>query len=84
MLNLQRWADELYREADQQISVIRNQYQQPAGAMPLPQVAFASLGTTKWREGGAPAMVYVADATSGEAIAVRTGAAWKVAYLTPP
>ena len=84
MLQLKRWADELYREADRQISAIRNQYERPAGVMPIPQVAFADLGTTKWREGGAPGLVYVADATSGEALAIRTGAAWKVAYLTPP
>lgn len=84
MLKLQRWANEIYREADREISAIRNQYERPAGVMPIPQVAFANLGTTKWREGGTPGLVYVADATSGEALAVRTGADWLVAYLTPP
>ena len=70
--------------AKRQISAIRNQYERPAGVMPIPQVAFADLGSTKWREGGSPGLVYVADATSGNALAIRTGSAWKVAYLTPP
>ena len=83
-LALAKCLRDVIREAERQTSAIRNQYERPAGVMPIPQVAFADLGTTKWREGGAPGLVYVADATSGEALAIRTGTDWLVAYLTPP